>query len=207
MGVLYRHSITVEFLARRPKKETPTPFAELRVVIFTKLPRSRLVIRRKLLEEVAKLAWMFVSIRVAVAQHRVTWHIDRYKEYSVRLPRLRRLMILTGFEYNVRVPDEEAIEYIAMSVTPYFAYISNPDFYIKAVTGNLPRYLNYPLYYAVFYDKMGFPKAEFNHFRIKEEISKDSATFTRASWMRGDEELYDFKMWRSIFFGLLAEEV
>jgi len=202
---LYRHSITVAFLSKKPKKETPDPFAEIRVTIFSKLPKNRLLIRKTLLEAVCRLAWTFISIRMAVAQHTVTWYVPTDKEYEVYLPKSSKMVVLTGFEYNVKVPDEEAIEYIAMSVFPYFNFVSNPELYIRMVAENIDKYLNYPIYYAVFYDANGLPKREFNNWEIRHYVSPQSASFTRASWLRGEEDLYDYNYWRSIFMGLMAE--
>jgi len=205
---LYRHSITIEFIARRPKKETPTPFCELRVTIFTKLPVSKTLIRKRLLQEIAKLAWTFPSIRMAVAEYSVNWYVDPYKEYIgfKKFPKPIAIKhIVLGFEYNRVVSDEEAIEFIAISKTPYFEYISNPEFFNRFVAENIRKFLDTPIYYGIFYEPDGTVKEEYNDWVIRTDTTYFSRGLTRRAWLEGDVYLSDFEFWKKLFLGLITE--
>ena len=197
--MIYRHSIVVEFFPARRVKLTPEPFVELRVTMYSKFPLPRLLIRKRLIEEISHLAWTFYSIRIAIAEMSATCEFKPKSEYTILLPHSKKLMILSGFEYNVKVSDEEAIEHIAMNVYPIWTFLSNPTLYIESVKVALKKFLKRPIYNAIFYETDGTVKREFNDWEIRNYVAPQGAGFTRASRFRGDYELSEFDTWKELF--------
>jgi len=197
--MVYRHSIVVEFFSTTVTKETPEPFVELRVTIYTAFPVPKFKMRKRLIDEVAKLAWVFYSIRIAVAEGKASWSIETTKEYTVLLPATKRMLVLTGLEFNVPVSVEEATEHIAMNVVPYFEFIARPRWYLEDVRRNFRKYLNYPIYNAIFYEPDGTVKRAFNNHEIRNYVAPQGAGFTRRSIFEGKVMLAEFEAWKKRF--------
>jgi len=196
---MYRHSLVVEILSARPKETTPTPIAELRVVIYSRLPYPRFKIRKILIDEISHLAWVFYSIRISIAMRKATCEISPSSSYPIELPYSKKMMIISGFEFNVKIIEDEAVEHIASSVFPIFNFLSNPKLYIDSVRATLSKFMSYPIYHAIFYDVYGRVKEEYNDWRIRNEVAPQSSGFTRSEYARGIPELSDFERWKKIF--------
>lgn len=195
----YRHSIVVEFLSTVGTDTTPTPVCEMRTTLYTRGMVDPDKIRKILIDEVARLAFRFYSIRVAIVQGRLGWSVSLGGRYSLRLEYSKRIIILSGLEYNVPVTVDEMAEHVAQNVNPYFAFVASPLTYINRVKMRIRDYYRYPIYNAIFYERDGTVKREFNHWEIVNYVARDSATFTRAAMQRGELILADFSRWKEIF--------
>jgi len=187
----------LEFISTLEKDKTPTPFAELRVTIYTEGMVGRDVYK-KLIDEVARLAWYFYSLRVAVVQHKVAWSPST-RDTTIMLRYTGKMYILAGYERNIEVSKEEMAEHIAMNINPYFAYLANPRHWTQQVLRNYRAFFKVPIYNAIFYERDGTVKREYNHWEIENQVIPMSVTFTRSACRRGVDVLCKFKVWKKEF--------
>ena len=194
--MVYRTQIVLIYYSYAQSSTTPTPFAEIRIVIYTKSEISRQRLKKffypKILRTIIETEWQFLSLRAArlsgeirIEDPDTTIYDDDRKE-------------IVGQEINLEIEKQEMIMNLAELTLPKSLVMASPKTAINKISRNIKNYFNKLFKYVIFYDDDGYSKKYYTNYEINKFLPEIIVNFPKPT-IEKFIELSDFTDLDEIF--------